>query len=82
MSLFPRGKTGEMINARVRDLNAALGAWGLGAPELLHLDIGARFLDERGEVDTRLMPDGTHPSKAGYEIWADSIEPFIQQHVK
>lgn len=76
MALFPRGKTDEMIHARVKDLNAALGAWVSAEPGLMHLDIGARFLGADGEVDARLMPDRTHPVKSGYEIWADAIEPL------
>lgn len=81
MSVFPRGRADAMINGRVGDLNAALSAWIAGCPHLLHLDIGARFLGDDGEVNARLLPDLCHPSEAGYAIWAEAIEPFVRRHV-
>jgi lysophospholipase L1-like esterase len=38
-----------------------------------YLDIGAQFLAGDGTLPTSLMPDGTHPSDAGYQIWADAL---------
>ena len=81
MSVFPRGKTNEMIHARVKDLNAALTAWLATRPELLNLDIGARLLGTDGEIDTVLLPDRCHPVEPGYAIWADALAPFVKQFV-
>ncbi|MCW0448807.1 hypothetical protein NB706_001641 [Xanthomonas sacchari] len=37
------------------------------------LDIGARFLQPDGTLPAALMPDGTHPSEAGYAIWGEAL---------
>ena len=34
------------------------------------LDIGLKFLDENGHLSKEIMPDTTHPSAKGHEIWA------------
>lgn len=81
MSVFPRGSAAEMIRARVRDLNAALHAWLATRAELMHLDIGPRFLADGGEIDPTLLPDRCHPVEPGYAIWAEALEPFVRRHV-
>ena len=50
-------------------------------PELLKdlknvkfLDIGPSFLDEKGHLSKEMMPDTTHPSEKGHEVWAQAIE--------
>ena len=82
MAVFPRGKIAEAIHARVEDLNAGLRAWLATRPEILHLDIGERFLDAEGEVDLALLPDRCHPIAPGYVIWAEALEPFVKKYVK
>ena len=54
-------------------------------PELLKdmenvtlLDIGPKFLDEKGHLSAQIMPDTTLPSEKGYEIWAKAIEPELR----
>jgi len=81
MAVFPRGKTNEMIYVRVQDLNAALKAWLATRPEILHLDIGQRFIGADGEVNTELLPDRCHPIEPGYVVWAEAIEPIVSRYV-
>ena len=81
MAIFPRGRTDEIIHARVKDLNAALATWLSARPHLLHLDIGARFMGKDGEVDVELLPDRCHPVEPGYVIWAEALKPFVSQYV-
>jgi hypothetical protein len=64
---------------QINELNSYL-------PELLRdmenvtlLDIGPKLLDENGFLPKEIMPDTTHPSKKGYEIWAKAIEPELQK---
>ena len=40
---------------------------------MTYLDIGASFLASDGSLPVTMMPDGTHPSDAGYQIWADAL---------
>ncbi len=81
MAVFPRGRTDEMIHARVKDLNAAITGWLATRPHYVHLDIGVRFLGEDGEIDVMLLPDRCHPVEPGYAIWAEALEPFIERYV-
>ena len=44
-----------------------------------YLDIGTKFLDEKGFLSKDMMPDTTHPSEKGHEIWAKAIEPELKR---
>ena len=43
------------------------------------LDIGPAFLDEKGFLSEEMMPDTTHPSEKGHEIWAEAIAPELKK---
>jgi len=67
LHVFPRGPDPENgKRKRVRELNSCL-------PELIGkeknvtlLDIGDKFLDEKGMISTSIMPDFLHPNANGY----------------
>jgi beta-glucosidase len=42
-------------------------------------DIGPAFLDEKGFLSEEIMPDTTHPSEKGHEIWAKAIAPYLKE---
>jgi lysophospholipase L1-like esterase len=44
-----------------------------------YLDIGSRFLDPTGAISKGIMPDGLHPAAPGYQIWADAMQPLLQE---
>jgi beta-glucosidase len=35
------------------------------------------FLAEDGVLPKSIMPDSLHPNKAGYQLWADALEPAL-----
>jgi lysophospholipase L1-like esterase len=41
-------------------------------------DLGDSFLEPDGRISPDLMPDGLHPSPAGYEIWARALSAFLR----
>ena len=41
-------------------------------------DIGPAFLDDKGFLSKEMMPDTTHPSERGHEIWAEAIVPTLK----
>ena len=43
------------------------------------LDIGPKFLDEKGFLSKEMMPDTTHPSEKAHEIWAKAIGPELDK---
>ena len=42
-------------------------------------DIGAHFLEPDGTISTDIMPDGCHLSSRGYALFADALEPLVQE---
>jgi beta-glucosidase len=64
---------------QINELNSYL-------PELLKdmkgvkfLDIGPAFLNEDGYLSEEMMPDTTHPSEKGHEVWSKAIEPELKR---
>jgi lysophospholipase L1-like esterase len=75
LAIFPRGAAEQ--RAQIREVNAALAPLHDGR-HIHFLDIGPKFLLPDGEIDRQLLPDRTHPSAAGYEVWARAIEAPLQ----
>jgi beta-glucosidase len=46
------------------------------------LDIGAKFLDADGKLPASVMPDLLHPNEHGYQIWADAMNPTLDEMLK
>ncbi len=42
-------------------------------------DIGPAFLDDKGFLSKEMMPDTTHPSEKGHEVWAKAIAPELKK---
>ena len=42
-------------------------------------DIGPAFLDEKGFLSEEMMPDTTHPSEKGHEVWAKAMAPYLKE---
>ena len=38
-----------------------------------------KFLTKDGFLSKKVMPDYLHPNEAGYEIWAEAIEPNVAE---
>ena len=43
------------------------------------LDINARFLGDDGKIPSIIMPDQLHPNAAGYQLWADAMQPVLSE---
>lgn len=74
MKVFPRGpKADSPLRGPIAAVNKLLEARFVGDSVVTLLDIGGKFLDADGSLPKGMMPDGTHPSEAGYAIWADAL---------
>ncbi|WP_206667887.1 GDSL-type esterase/lipase family protein [Sphingomonas glacialis] len=74
MAIFPRGALPtDALRAPIAETNRLLAERFAHDPSLRYLDIGARFLKPDGTLRDGVMLDGTHPSEAGYTIWADAL---------
>jgi lysophospholipase L1-like esterase len=47
------------------------------------LDIGAKFLDEKGYfLPEAFRPDNLHPLAKGYDIWGEAVQATLAQLLK
>jgi len=46
------------------------------------LDINASFLGQDGKIPFSVMPDQLHPNAAGYQLWADAMQPLLTEMMK
>lgn len=90
LAVFPRGprknrdgsmddgvKKMEIINA----VNKELAKLADGK-NVFFLDINAKFLGADGKIPNDIMPDQLHPNVAGYQIWADAMQPTLEKLLK
>lgn len=79
LGIFPRDEKPDTkkrvrnreINEIIKQLNDDQRVW--------YLDIGDRFLDDDGVLSKSVMGDFLHPGRAGYQIWAEAMEPLLKQ---
>jgi lysophospholipase L1-like esterase len=64
----------------VASVNTIISTYG-SDPRVTYMDIGNKFLQPDGTLTADIMPDFLHPSAKGYVIWADAIQPMIDQYV-
>lgn len=74
MAIFPRGaKPDNPLRAPIQKIDQLLEQRFAGNPSVTYLNIGQKFLAPDGSLPAAMMPDGTHPSDAGYQFWADAL---------
>ena len=47
-----------------------------------YLSVWEKFLAPDGTVSKELLKDGVHPGPEGYQIWAESMQPLLQEMMK
>lgn len=74
MGILPRGGAAtDPFRSQIAETNRLLAERFANRPRVTVLDIGARYLGADGALPKELMPDGIHPSEAGYRIWAEAL---------
>jgi beta-glucosidase len=82
LAIFPRGNTTEDFQrGEVAVINTALAKLDDGE-HVKFLDIGPKFLDADGTLPKSVMPDSLHPNAQGYQIWADTMNPTLDEMMK
>lgn len=81
LAVFPRSENPtDDLRVKVNEINTGLPALADGQ-RVFFLDFGKKFLAEDGTLPKEMMGDRLHPGPAGYEIWAEEVEPFVKKYV-
>jgi len=90
LGIFPRGprKVGtkglvenwQPKMVEIRYVNSQLAKLDDGSA-IRYMDIGDKFMVD-GKIPSDIMADQLHPSAKGYEIWAEAIQPTLDEMMK
>jgi lysophospholipase L1-like esterase len=75
-ALLPRGAPDDPLRAKAIAVNALIAPLADGV-HVRWLDAGQGFVGADGTIPGALMPDGLHPSAAGYDVWATALRPLL-----
>ncbi len=90
LGVFPRGGkkpadptvvTADELNTKTKMVNDLLAKFDDGKT-VKYLDIGDKFLNDKGGLPKTTMPDFLHLSEPGYTIWADAITKPVEELLK
>ena len=80
LGIFPRDPNpASPARAWIAKVNGIIAKYDDGQ-RVTYLDFGAKFLEPDGSISKDMMADGLHPGAKGYGIWADAIQPVIDQY--
>ena len=89
LAIFPRrarqsGGSGPEADPRVAVIHAVneqLATLDDGE-HVRYLDIGPKFFGPDGKIPVTIMADGVHPTVAGFQIWADAMQPLLDEMMR
>ena len=68
--------------AKCQQANAVNAAMTCNAREVVYLGLQDKFLQANGSINQALFSDGTHLTPEGYEVWAESLAPYVSDMMK
>ena len=78
LAIFPRGEfSDDELRKRNREINGRIEKLA-DREDVYYLDLNHVFLRENGELPEEVMPDFLHPNEAGYRLWAEAMEPMME----
>jgi lysophospholipase L1-like esterase len=82
LAVFPRAVPGDPVRDKIGDINRIIAKLD-DQRHVFYLDIGGRFLDERGYFLTdAFRSDNLHPQAKGYDIWGAAVQDKLAQMMK
>ena len=82
LAIFPRGFPNDPIRDKLAEANRIISRLD-DRKSVFYLDIGAKFLDERGNfLPDAFRPDNLHPQARGYEIWGEAVKDTLAALLK
>jgi lysophospholipase L1-like esterase len=82
LAIFPRSLPGDPVRDKIADVNATIAKLDDQA-HVFYLDIGSKFLDEKGVFwPDSFRPDNLHPQAKGYVFWGEAVQAKLAQLLK
>lgn len=78
LGIFPRAQTFSPQRGKILQVNQALAKLADGQA-IYYVDFGSQLIEADGSISKTIMPDYLHLSEAGYEIWAQALEPKLKE---
>ena len=79
LAIFPRAAAPTDPLRKINDATNQILKGFADGKRVFYLDINNKFLEADGTLPKSIMPDLLHPNERGYEIWAEAMEPTIQE---
>ena len=82
LAIFPRGLPGDPIRDKIAQVNKLIARLD-DQKRVFFMDIGAKFLDEKGVfLPDAFRPDNLHPQAKGYDIWGQAVQARLAELLK
>ena len=78
LGIFPRGAKPDAMRPKLTAINSLISGLD-GKRNVSYLDIGKVFIESDGSISPSIMNDYLHPTAAGYERWAEAMEPMLKK---
>lgn len=78
LGIFPRGAKPDAMRLKLAAINGLISELD-GKRNVSYLDIGRVFIESDGAISPSIMNDYLHPTAAGYERWAEAMEPVLKK---
>ncbi len=82
LAVFPRGLPGDSVRDKIAEINRIIAKLD-DQRHIFYMDIGARFLDDKGYfLSDAFRPDNLHPLAKGYDIWGAAVKDKLADLMK
>ena len=82
LAIFPRSLPGDPVRDKISDVNRIISKLD-DQRHVFYMDIGARFLDEKGAfLPDAFRADNLHPQAKGYDIWGAAVKDKLAELMK
>ncbi len=82
LAIFPRAVPGDPVRDKIAEANRIIARLD-DQQHVFYLDIGAKFLDDKGVfLPDAFRPDNLHPQARGYDIWGEAVKDKLAELMK
>jgi lysophospholipase L1-like esterase len=82
LGVFPRGEKADTpARNKIKQINAIIAKLDDGK-NVRYLDISAKLTNPDGSIPAEIMSDKVHLVTKGFQIWAESLQPFLDEVIK